>query len=278
MGSRGDIDIQHPKYPVHLNKAWHAQATYLIPADFYSDWLRTCPKEIEASGYDPFMPAPYRPALVDGNVQMTFFYVNHIQSDLGAYHHAGVILRVVPDTIPGAYPGFYIGLEVVDEPFTWIAGYRIWGYAKVLGCVDAKNAIPGKDQPLDVTVTLPKHQPNRDKENENYHFDRKNCTERVFTLHIPKPDGTVLPYGRDVYSHTMFEPGNQPPRGPCETRFRRHSHEEGVQPRAMGVRVEIHTSSAYGSWFSKLNIAQLPHPDVRWAPHMSGEWHPARRL
>lgn len=272
MGSPGTVKIDDPAFPVRLTKAWHAQATFLVPYGLFLDWRNEFPKALLADKYDEFLPDQYLPSLVDGNVQLTFFYVNHLSSDLGSYFHAGILVRVVPRSIPNALPGYYIGLEVVDQGFTWIAGYRIWGYAKVLGKIDVSGSVLSEDKNLKVTVTLPKQQPDRDKESPSYPFDPRTCTERIFTLTIPRPDGSVIPYERDVYSHTLHGPRTQPVKFPCETRFRRSSFEERVQPRSQGVSVQFHTESTYGAWLATLPMDRLAWPEVRWAPHMSGQW------
>jgi hypothetical protein len=272
MGSPGTVDIDNPAFPVHLIKAWHAQATFLVPYTRFLDWRKEFPIALLADKYDSFLPDQYLPSLVDGNVQLTFFYVNHLSSDLGSYFHAGILVRVVPASISHALPGYYIGLEVVDQGFTWIAGYRIWGYAKVLGKIDVSGSVPNEDKELRVTVTLPKQQPDRDKEGPSYRFDPRTCTERIFTLTIPRPDGSVYPYERDVYSHTLHGPKTASVKFPCETRFRRSSIDERVQPRSQGVTIQFHAESTYGAWLAKLPIADVPWPEVRWAARMSGQW------
>lgn len=278
MGSKGDIDIKNPKFPVRLTEAWHAQAAFLVPFEFFEAWRRRFPEELVKNRFDEFLPQTYGPGLIDGQVQITFFFVNHLASNLGAYFHTGAIVRAVPKGLREVSPGYYIGLEVVDEPFSWIAGYRIWGYAKMLGKVEVKGSVREGDEKIQVSLALPKKQPDREKENETYTFDKKTCTERVFTMTISKPEGAVLPYERDVYSHTLFNPGGQGQKRPCETRFRRTSLGEFVQPWSGGVEIQFHQESLYGNWLGRLETENYPRPEVRWAPFMSGFWDRAAVL
>jgi hypothetical protein len=290
MGTPGNIkDINHPSFPILLKKAWHAQATYLVDYGDLIEWHATFTiRNNEMAKYGKFLPDEYEASLVDSRVQLTFFFVEHLASDLGTYLHAGILVRAIPREVFCSSPGYFIGLEVVDTPYTWFAGYKIWGYRKVLGRIERRKT-PGR---IDFTVYLPNRQLDPSHYEADFPFKKKRipfkpneAKKAVFTLHVERPDAPVQPYARDVYSHTLR--AAKYPKIPDlnETRFRRISFDERVEPRSANVRLTFHDGRRdhlYGNWLAGLapylnQEASLDPgtqwgPEVRWAPHMSGGW------
>jgi hypothetical protein len=212
------------RFPVHLRRGAHGSVGFHVPVSLTR---RIVPSELEP------VDVAY------GNTRVELFFLDHIDSDLLNYHHAGVVVWCRPTGMSEHQPGHYFSLEVVDQEFSWEAGRVMWGYPKVLGKVSIQYQASNVTGRLDLegrhvfTLTVPR-------------FGEGSSEEdpwATYTLH------------RGVLLKTMFVRG---------------SRGEGIDFDARSVELEL---GDHGMAQALRNMGLPKRPFfVRWAERMWGRW------
>jgi hypothetical protein len=212
------------RFPVHLREGLHGSACFHIPVHLAR---RLVPPELEP------VDVAY------GNTRVELFFLDHRASDLGAYHHAGVVVWSRPSGRTDHEPGYFFSLEVVDQYFSWEAGRVMWGYPKVMGQVNIEYGNGRVTGRLDLNG------------------------QHVFTLTVPRQgeeSTEEVPWATYTFHHGVL----------LKTIFVRGSRGETVDFNARAVDL-ILGDHPMAQTLRTIGLPKVPF-FIRWAERMWGHW------
>ncbi len=249
---RGDLqrsyDVQGRPVllPARVKEAKQGSAVFLVPC------AKVC-AELKQDGYaDAFEPF----TLQDGAVTpVTIFFIDYIETDLGAYLELGLAFHVVPKSAPALPPGMFMHRLWVNQPFTLQAGRDIWGFPKQLAALSL--AIRG----------------------QTARFEMREHAQASPSIVFSTPrSGSHESTDVTLINYTMWPlDKNQVDPEPALSTFVRSGRGESVRPGGSGVSVQLGAEPG-ASPFARLGLDSLCPVMHTWTEHMSGQFEPLSRV